>query len=35
MPQLDPAKMWSLIVDERVSIAGAVPAILNFMRQVP
>jgi acyl-CoA synthetase (AMP-forming)/AMP-acid ligase II len=24
-----------LIVDERVSIAGAVPAILNFMRQVP
>jgi len=35
MPQLDPAKMWSLIVDERVSIAGAVPAILNFMRHVP
>jgi len=35
MPQLDPAKMWSLIVDERVSIAGAVPVILNFMRQVP
>ncbi|MBV8178406.1 MAG: AMP-binding protein, partial [Mycobacterium sp.] len=35
MPQLDPVKMWSLIVDERVSIAGAVPAILNFMRQVP
>src|SRR5262249_43601213 len=32
---LDPAKMWSLIIEERVSIAGAVPAILNFMRQVP
>jgi acyl-CoA synthetase (AMP-forming)/AMP-acid ligase II len=35
MPQLDPAKMWSPIIEERVSIAGAVPAILNFMRQVP
>ena len=35
MPQLDPSKMWSLIVDERISIAGGVPAILNFMRQVP
>lgn len=35
MPQFDPTKVWSLIVDERVSIAGAVPAILNFMRQVP
>nr|WP_265338834.1 long-chain fatty acid--CoA ligase [Mycobacterium ulcerans] len=35
MPQFDPAKAWSLIVDERVSLAGAVPAILNFMRLVP
>ncbi len=35
MPQFDPMTVWSLIVDERVSIGGAVPAILNFMRQVP
>lgn len=35
MPQFDPAKMWSLIVEERVTIGGAVPAILNFMRLVP
>ena len=35
MPQFDPVKAWSLIIDERVSIGGAVPAILNFMRQVP
>jgi acyl-CoA synthetase (AMP-forming)/AMP-acid ligase II len=35
MPQFDPMKVWQLIVDERVSIGGAVPAILNFMRQVP
>jgi acyl-CoA synthetase (AMP-forming)/AMP-acid ligase II len=35
MPQFDAMKVWSLIIDERVSIGGAVPAILNFMRQVP
>ena len=35
MPQFDATNVWSLIVDERVSIGGAVPAILNFMRQVP
>jgi O-succinylbenzoate-CoA ligase len=35
MPQFDATKVWSLIIDERVSIGGAVPAILNFMRQVP
>ena len=35
MPQFDPMTVWSLIVEERVSIGGAVPAILNFMRQVP
>lgn len=35
MPQFDPVKIWSLIVDERVSVGGAVPAILNFMRLVP
>ncbi|MFL0179281.1 acyl-CoA synthetase [Mycobacterium sp. SMC-15] len=35
MPQFDPTTVWSLIVQERVTIGGAVPAILNFMRQVP
>ena len=35
VPQFDPVTVWSLIVEERVSIGGAVPAILNFMRQVP
>lgn len=35
MPQFDATKVWSLIVEERVCIGGAVPAILNFMRQVP
>jgi acyl-CoA synthetase (AMP-forming)/AMP-acid ligase II len=35
MPQFDPVKSWSMIVDERVSIGGAVPAVLNFMRQLP
>ncbi|MFV0495119.1 acyl-CoA synthetase [Mycobacterium sp.] len=35
MPHFDATKVWSLIVDERVCIGGAVPAILNFMRQVP
>lgn len=35
MPQFDPMTVWSLIVEERVTIGGAVPAILNFMRQVP
>ena len=35
MPQFDPVKIWSLIVEERVSVGGAVPAILNFMRLVP
>jgi acyl-CoA synthetase (AMP-forming)/AMP-acid ligase II len=35
MPQFDPVRAWSLIVEERVSIGGAVPAVLNFMRQVP
>lgn len=35
MPQFDAMTVWSLIVDEQVSIGGAVPAILNFMRQVP
>lgn len=35
MPTFDPTTVWSLIVDEKVNIGGAVPAILNFMRQVP
>ena len=35
MPKFDPTAAWPLIVEERVTIGGAVPAILNFMRQVP
>ncbi len=35
MPSFDPMKVWSLIIAERVTVAGGVPAILNFMRQVP
>lgn len=35
MPNFDPMSVWGLIKEERVNIAGAVPAILNFMRQVP
>jgi acyl-CoA synthetase (AMP-forming)/AMP-acid ligase II len=35
MPNFDPMKVWSLIIEERVTVAGGVPAILNFMRQVP
>jgi acyl-CoA synthetase (AMP-forming)/AMP-acid ligase II len=31
----DPQKSWSLIVDERISTSYAVPAMLNFMLQVP
>src|SRR5210317_441081 len=27
--------VWSLMKDERVTTGGSVPAILNFMRQVP
>ena len=34
-PGFDPAVAWEIIRDERVNIGGAVPAILNFMRQVP
>jgi O-succinylbenzoate-CoA ligase len=35
MPQFDPMTVWQLIEDERVTIGGAVPAVLNFMRQTP
>ncbi|MCB1699960.1 MAG: long-chain fatty acid--CoA ligase [Pseudomonadales bacterium] len=35
MPSFDPMAVWSLIRDERVTTGGSVPAILNFMRQVP
>jgi acyl-CoA synthetase (AMP-forming)/AMP-acid ligase II len=35
MPNFDPMTVWQLIVDEKVNIGGSVPAILNFMRQVP
>ena len=35
MPNFDPMTVWQLIKDERVNVGGSVPAILNFMRQVP
>ncbi len=35
MPNFDPMTVWSLIIEERVTTGGSVPAILNFMRQVP
>jgi acyl-CoA synthetase (AMP-forming)/AMP-acid ligase II len=35
MPNFDPSEVWSLIVEERINIGASVPAILNFMRQVP
>jgi len=31
----DPQKSWTLIVDEKISTSFAVPAMLNFMMQVP
>jgi acyl-CoA synthetase (AMP-forming)/AMP-acid ligase II len=34
-PNFDPMAAWPMIRDERVNLGGAVPAILNFMRQVP
>lgn len=35
MPDFDPSEFWKLIVDEKICIGASVPAILNFMRQVP
>ncbi len=35
MPVFDPSRMWDLLQEEEVTIAGAVPAMLNFMLQVP
>lgn len=35
MPNFDPMTVWQLIKEERVNVGGSVPAILNFMRQVP
>ncbi len=35
MPDFDPSAVWTLIVEEKISVAASVPAILNFMRQVP
>jgi acyl-CoA synthetase (AMP-forming)/AMP-acid ligase II len=35
MPEFDPSRVWSLIVEEKICIGASVPAILNFMRQVP
>jgi acyl-CoA synthetase (AMP-forming)/AMP-acid ligase II len=35
MPNFDPMTVWALIKEERVNLGGSVPAILNFMRQVP
>ena len=34
-PAFDPLAAWPLIKQEKVTVGGAVPAILNFMRQVP
>ena len=35
MPNFEPSEYWKLIVQEKISIGTAVPAILNFLRQVP
>jgi acyl-CoA synthetase (AMP-forming)/AMP-acid ligase II len=35
MPNFDPRKIWTLIEQEKVTLCGAVTAILNFMRQAP
>lgn len=35
MPAFDPAKVWKLIEEERITTMLAVPAMLNFMMQVP
>jgi acyl-CoA synthetase (AMP-forming)/AMP-acid ligase II len=35
MPAFDPAKVWQLIAEERITTMLAVPAMLNFMMQVP
>ncbi|MEH6568564.1 MAG: long-chain fatty acid--CoA ligase [Halioglobus sp.] len=35
MPDFDPSEFWRLIVEEKICIGASVPAILNFMRQVP
>lgn len=33
--EFNPAEAWQVIEKEKVTVAGAVPAMLNFMRQVP
>jgi len=35
MPNFDPSEFWRLLVKEKITIGASVPAILNFMRQVP
>ncbi len=35
MPNFDPSEFWRLLVEEKITIGASVPAILNFMRQVP
>ncbi len=35
MRQFDPVKTWKLIEDEKITVMLAVPAMLNFMQQVP
>jgi len=35
MPDFDPSEFWRLLVKEKITIGASVPAILNFMRQVP
>lgn len=33
--EFNPATAWKTIADEKVTVGGSVPAILNFMRQAP
>ena len=33
--EFNPMEAWQVIESEKVTVAGAVPAMLNFMRQVP
>ena len=35
MRSFDPVKSWKILIDEKISTSFAVPAMLNFMLQVP
>ncbi len=35
MPDFDPSEFWRMLAKEKITIGASVPAILNFMRQVP